>query len=326
MKNLREKVRLSLLLVLAMVVSVFIICPHEVQAAGKPAFKKTTSRFIYVRARDHESENSRLLELKNFPKNGKITEITSSDSEVAEGRIAGMNDAVSVVWNKAGTATLTAKVKVGSGTYTMKCNIVVKNYENPAASIKIGKKEYKNALKTNGHFNIKYKNKAKYKVSVKARPNWKLKNINYNSGEEWKKIKNRSKIIARDWEGLNFEFYNKKTKVTQYIYADFFNYECPVASLKVGDTECMDLLKDDTECFINYNKGDTYKLSVECKPKWELKSIRYMDKKTFENNKTLENNSEVTVGADDKYGCLEFEFYNKKAKAYQTLFVNFNND
>ena len=117
---------------------------------------------------------------------------------------------------KAGTATLTFKHAGKSH----KVKFVVKNYENPVKSLKVGKKNYASLFNVKNItmrsradlYPVNTKSNPKGKVSVKAKKGWKL--VSLKSGITT--LKNgKSKANLNQ---LDLEFLNKKTKVVESFH------------------------------------------------------------------------------------------------------------
>lgn len=217
-----RKREIGLWLALVLLVSVFFVVPTQIQAAENPSLTSKSYNLTYFKSKDLNG-NTTYVPIRNFPKNGKITKVTSSNTKVVKVSVSeNMSNTIKLVAIKAGKETVSVKVKAAKKTYNLKCAVFVNNYENPVSSLKLGNQQYKTLLKDKNCFNIKYKKNSKYKVSVKCNKNWKLQHIGYFEGSRYRSIENNEKITVKEVNSyLVLSFYNTKTKATEDIRVEF---------------------------------------------------------------------------------------------------------
>ena len=220
MKSTKKK--LSLLLVMALMASIVSIQPMKIQAATKPSLTAENYALTLVKS-DNYYDNACYIPIQNFPKNGKITKVTSSNPKVVKASVAEYsNSTIELYVKKTGKATVKVKIKAGKKTYNLKCSVVVRNYVSPISSLKIGNKQYKSSVSKLDYFSIKYKKNSKYKISVKCKKNWQLTHIGFFEGSKYKTIKNNGKITVKKVNSyLVLSFYNSKTKALEDIRVNF---------------------------------------------------------------------------------------------------------
>lgn len=145
---------------------------------------------------------------------GKVTKVHSNNKKVVSAKDEsdeGNGSCLGVTFNKPGKAKVAYVWKGKKHVVTF----VVKKYQNPVKSFKVGGKEYASKFKKIPYYNDnKRAKKGWYKgiVSVKAAKNWKLKGIylDSDSDEDTKKIKNGKKVVLGDGL-LRAALVNKKT-------------------------------------------------------------------------------------------------------------------
>ena len=164
-------------------------------------------------------------------KGAKSVSITSSNSKVVEAREYDKytKDRIWFTAKKPGSATLTVKAEKSSGTKTYKIKVKVIKYSNPFKSFKIGKKNITSKFKRTEAVNYRNKQTGSQRITVKMKPDWKIKRIEfYTNNEETddavaKTIKSGKKVnLHGDSDKYHESFviyiYNTKTKVTGVAY------------------------------------------------------------------------------------------------------------
>lgn len=219
-KNRNKKIRgIAVMIAFAIIVQVFAPA-LAVKAADAPyVFDNLTG---VIEPQDKEKEN--WIPIENFPKNGKVKNLKSSNTKVVK---ASWNKKeptwIVLTYKKAGKATVSFDVVYGKKTTSLKFKVTVKKYQRPCTAFKIGKKNYAAKLKGKSFYDTTYKGSPKYKISVKASKGWKLDSIYcYNSKtQKDKRIKNNTTIKLSGPKGTYTTVYavfeNKKTKDWQTV-------------------------------------------------------------------------------------------------------------
>ncbi len=204
MKQLKKGI--SALLVLAMVISAFIVRPLEVNAEEKPSvFSEDYCEYYFP---DMSIKSAHISGLK---KDAKVS-LKSSNKKVVSVKYDKKNNTVLMSPKKAGKATIICKIKQNGKTYTSKCKWTLLKYQNPFVKYKIGSKDYtKKFNKTNNcSIKINYKGKAQ-KLEIKMKKGYKITQL-YKKPYlyMWKRIKNGSKIGLGSKEGIIVYFTDKE--------------------------------------------------------------------------------------------------------------------
>ena len=149
---------------------------------------------------------------------GAKATVKSDNTKVVTARF--VKNELLVTLKKPGTANL--KVKVGKKTYTSK--VIVKTYENPLTSVKVGKTTIKGStFNKNNIANIKYSKFANKKTAIKfnAKKGWKITVVAYGE-KKWQQlpnIKNGTSVKVKG--GRGFKFFalaeNRKTGQTESV-------------------------------------------------------------------------------------------------------------
>ena len=149
---------------------------------------------------------------------GAKATVKSDNTKVVTARF--VKNELLVTLKKPGTANL--KVKVGKKTYTSK--VVVKKYENPLESVKVGKTTIKGkAFNKNNITSVKYSKFANKKTAIKfnVKKGWKVTVVAYGE-KKWQQlpnIKNGSSVKVKGGKGFKFLALveNKKTGQTESV-------------------------------------------------------------------------------------------------------------
>lgn len=162
-------------------------------------------------------------------KNAKSVKVTSSKKKVLEpfGYYKGEKN-LYINARKAGSATLTVKVKKSSGTKTYKVDVKVKKGSVPFKSFKVGKKNITSKYKHTQYAEVKVANNSKQKISIKVKNGCKVKSIKCNVWNEktekhnTKTINNNSTIkVKKENTDLYISIYDKDSKITFSYYLYF---------------------------------------------------------------------------------------------------------
>ena len=228
-----EKSKKNNQIIVSMLIFVFTVCTTlltsvEKVCAAKPTFPKTIEIIRYEKKLFSSETNFYYM---NSPTaDGKITDISISDEEIATvSECQEDNSAFEVTYNKEsklGTAEIT--FNYAGKKYTTK--LIVKKWENPCKSFKLGKKDYNSKFDISNQYNLnKQKGNKKVKVNITAKKGWKIKSIKFKD----KKIKNNSTIVLDnkgEWgtgSALVVEFQNKETKECVCLIYGYSNFNYP---------------------------------------------------------------------------------------------------
>lgn len=207
----------SVLLTLVLMFHVFLAVPSEVDAASssKPGFSSSSvTAFVCT-------NHSWGMAVQNLG-NGKVISVKSSSPKVVS--VTKNSYGFSYTVLKAGTATVTCKVKKSGKSYTLKVKIKAKK-EAPFSYIRVaGKNVYKgNEYKSNFLYG-KYGSTAK--IEWKLKSGWKLVKVSYCSfkkgqsgytSSKAKTIKNKGKAkLGTGGAWVNFEVKNSKGEIFTY--------------------------------------------------------------------------------------------------------------
>lgn len=157
---------------------------------------------------------------------GEIMSIKSSNRKVI--RPMDNADIYDAIWQdsfdtrKTGKAKLTITVKKKNGKtrkYISKVNVV--KYKNPAKKIQLGSRNLTSKFNKDVYTYDKT-NKKKEKISVQAKPGWKVKAINYSYRNKKGKyitttVKNKDYIRYHKWGTISISMYKKSTKQTEKL-------------------------------------------------------------------------------------------------------------
>lgn len=126
-------------------------------------------------------------------------------------------DILSMTGKKAGTTTVSFKMKVNGTWKSYSVKVTVRKYENPFSSIKIGSKNYTSKFK-NSRVLIS-KSNLKGKLSIKLKSGWKLEVIYKYTPNGATKLKNNQSVTLKKNDGSKLMILLKNTKQ---------NYEFPI--------------------------------------------------------------------------------------------------
>lgn len=187
-----------------------------------PITANAANKLSFIKSADCMVGNEMCYGILGSVSTDKIVGLKSSNTKVLkvkEQRIKGEQEInIAVIAKKAGTSTITFKVKRKNGkTYSFKSVFHVYKYENPLSNCKIGKKSYKD----------KFNKKQSYdagavtgKLQVSVKKGYKLKGLYYcesGTGLE-KKIKNGKNISLDADHYLRIDYKNTKKNYSYDIY------------------------------------------------------------------------------------------------------------
>lgn len=221
----KSKRIISLVLAMVMAVSTLMMKPVNVEAASKPQFVYKEQQVPFYGNKNPE-ENTIILDILDMPSNSKIVKLSSSDTKVLKVKTEKMDNqpCVMATIKKVGKASVTATIKSGSKTYTLKTKIIAYKYECPVASIKYGKTECAKKYNNTSWAYIKYKKNAKYKVTFKPKKGWKYAYGFFTDGKTLKdtKIKQGTTITTKSKYSVGCVcFYNEKLNRYEAVYVMF---------------------------------------------------------------------------------------------------------
>jgi Bacterial Ig-like domain (group 2). len=202
MKQLKRSI--SALLVLAMVISSFIVRPLEVNAEEKPSvFFEDYCEYYFP------DMSTKSTTISGLEKDAKVS-LKSSNKKVVSVKYDKKSNTVLMSPKKAGKATITCKIKQNGKTYTSKCKWTLLKYQNPFAKFKIGSKDYTKKFNKTNNCSIKISYKAR-KLEIKMKKGYKITRL-YKRPYlyMWEKIKNGRKIKIGSNEGIIIYFKDKE--------------------------------------------------------------------------------------------------------------------
>ena len=231
MKNVAKKL-VSMFLAVCMVVTVVGILPgmtQKVEAARETRFFQHDP----VAASPDGTQEVEVLSIINCSKKSEIKNLKSSNNQVV--KVEAKDGYVRAVYGKnTGTATISCKVR-GKKIAT---KFIVKKYQNPLSSFKIGSNQFSGKLNHTTAYTVRnFKGQKKQTITWKARKGWKIKyyfvscktKAGYVSkmytGNALKSSVTLKNITFGPYDHLiNVTCYNSKTKVTDEVklwhYAD----------------------------------------------------------------------------------------------------------
>lgn len=150
------------------------------------------------------------------PKASSIKSLTSSDSSVARPWIDKAGDIRIYFFKKTGTADISFQI----GKQTLSSRITVKEYANPLASFKVGKKDFTPRFNYATEYNYFHTSEMKKEtVSIKAAKGWKISSMKmqYGSGtyeiSSCKKSSFSKKVAFKgNLDYITVTMYHAKTK------------------------------------------------------------------------------------------------------------------
>lgn len=205
MKKLTKKM-IATIMVFLLTITAIPVGTMNTQAASPKINKKLEFRY-------YEGLNGTAtcyIYIQNPTKNGKITKIKNSNSEVA--KLGVYNKNVLTVQPK---TVGTSKVSFMYAGKKFKTTITVKKWENPCKQFKIGNVDYAKKFEKTEQYNLNNrKTNQTAKISVKPKKGWKLLKIATIDMERgYKKVKNNSKIkLLTKYTGTGVYAYFKNTK------------------------------------------------------------------------------------------------------------------
>ena len=223
MKKILTKM-LSVTLVLVMMMC--LVPPVEAEASSKkPSFPTKIDEMYYPK--DKQMNTAGWI-FGNEGTNYKITNLKSSNKKVltVSKKYQYKYTTLNMKLKKAGTATISFKVKIGSKTYNYKCKVTVSAYTNPVKTLKIGSKNYASKFKNSSFYDLGGKKNHKGKLSITANKNWKIESIyiyNLKTGKE-QKVKNNKSITLKKNHTLGVSLRNKKTGKWSYVSLSNYNW------------------------------------------------------------------------------------------------------
>lgn len=141
-----KKTWVNILFTTLLAVTILFATSMEAQAAAKPKLESNKETVFFTK------KTTDIIALQNIKKGAKVT-VKSSNPSVAKAKYYDWDKSdmswsdednnrikygVELTVNKPGKTTITCSVKQGGNTYQLSCEYIVKKYQNPLASFKIG--------------------------------------------------------------------------------------------------------------------------------------------------------------------------------------------
>ena len=160
-----------------------------------------------------EGITSENIQLEGVSKTSAITKLKSSKKSVATvSKFVHEGTAyVAVEPKKPGTAKITFNVKYGKKTIKAKTTVIVRKYENPLKTFKIGSKNYASKFNKSGHVTLE-KKKLKGKLNVKLKSGYELVEIavySWKDGSGYKNYKNNKSVTVASGKTLSVQVCSK---------------------------------------------------------------------------------------------------------------------
>lgn len=229
MKNTVKKL-VSMLLALCVAMTAAVTMPgtaQKVEAANAPYFLTHNP----VAASPDNTKDTAVLSIMYCDKKSEIKKLKSSNTKVAT--VEAKDGYVRATYGKhAGTTVISCTVR-GKKIST---KFVVKKYQNPLTSFKVGKNQYKGKLnRTTSYDAHNVKARKKQTITWKARKGWKIKYYYVSCEPQYKSEMFRDgdlrssvtlkNITFRDTDSLiSVICYNQKTKVTDEVRVWLYAY------------------------------------------------------------------------------------------------------
>lgn len=166
----------------------------------------------------HTGSGTYLYSVYNMPANGKIKNVTISDSKIAT--VAARPDGIEIKVKKAGTATIKFNVKYGSKKKSFTAKLTVYKYSNPVKSYKLGGKEIKAGYNKGTSYYLTLKKAQKVKFNVKAKSGWKITSFTYYCKGTTKRYNTNSPTIKLKkvaGSSVQINFRNEKTGLIENL-------------------------------------------------------------------------------------------------------------
>lgn len=141
-----KKTWVNILFTTLLAVTILLATSMEAQAAAKPKLESNKETVFFTK------KTTDIIALQNIQKGAKVTVKSSNPSVVkakyydwkkstkswSDGDDNRIKYGVELTVNKPGKTTITCSVTQGGNTYQLSCEYIVKKYQNPLASFKIG--------------------------------------------------------------------------------------------------------------------------------------------------------------------------------------------
>lgn len=215
--------RIATILIAMATIMVTLAVPQQtvtVKAASSPYFIGDKHIVVYEKG-GSESSNWEVLSIMYCSKKSQIKNLKSSNKKVKVEAKEGY--VVAKYPNKALTTTITCTVK----NKKLSTKLIVKKYQNPAKTYKIGSKNYASIFNYNSR-NYEGKKCKNQKFTVAAKKGWKITSVNIYTGKKsiskyfdygkYASSYSTKLTLANSVAYVNVGFYNEKEDRIQYVY------------------------------------------------------------------------------------------------------------
>lgn len=177
------------------------VMPKEVEAARYKFYDSTINLRLY-----EDTVPTNIYLINDPTDKAECIKVKATKKGIVDVEIGEDKQNVNITPRKVGTTTLKVTVKYGKKKKVHKVKVVVRNYENPVTSFKVGDVQYKNKFKKESSYTAKVPKKSKWvTVEVKAREGYRVTSIDYyyNIGERYKSknLKNGQRFKLRTCKG-----------------------------------------------------------------------------------------------------------------------------
>lgn len=177
------------------------VMPKEVEAARYKFDDSTINLRLY-----EDTDPTNIYLVDDPTSKAECIKVKATKKGIVDVEIAESKRSVDITPRKVGTTTLKVTVKYGKKKKVHKVKVVVRNYENPVVSFKVGGVQYKNKFEKESYYCAKVPKKSKWvTVEVKAKEGYTITNICFrcDTGKKFidKKLKNGQRFKLRTYKG-----------------------------------------------------------------------------------------------------------------------------
>ena len=223
---MKLKIKKILLLLLVVCLGMMYGTNHAEAAEKKSMFLKCED--IKISYYTGKTTNHQYSIINENYKGAKLISAKVANSKIADAYVSISGDLFIKAY-KVGTTTIQLTAKSGKKTEKWNVKLVIYKYSNPAASYKIGSKQYKSKFnKKDGISETNWKKNKNVKVQIKAKAGYRISSITYyyyNSKKEWKSVsvKNGGKVKIRGkGSSIQVNFYDEKRKTIDNLCVWFY--------------------------------------------------------------------------------------------------------